>query len=149
LQCTNVVNTKGIITENGTLIMNKKLLITGSVLGILGIILGAFAAHGLEKLVDIDAIKSFETGVRYQLYHAFLLLILGSTSFLNLKLKKIIFYFVLFGLIFFSGSIYGLATNVLSGFDFKTIAVITPIGGLLLIVAWIVMLIGVIRSKVD
>lgn len=129
--------------------MNKKLLITGSVLGILGIILGAFAAHGLEKLVDIDAIKSFETGVRYQLYHAFLLLILGSTSFLNLKLKKIIFYFVLFGLIFFSGSIYGLATNVLSGFDFKTIAVITPIGGLLLIVAWIVMLIGVIRSKVD
>lgn len=149
MQCTNVVNTKGIITENGTLIMNKKLLITGSVLGILGIILGAFAAHGLEKLVDIDAIKSFETGVRYQLYHAFLLLILGSTSFLNLKLKKIIFYFVLFGLIFFSGSIYGLATNVLSGFDFKTIAVITPIGGLLLIVAWIVMLIGVIRSKVD
>lgn len=149
MQCTNVVNTKGIITENGTLIMNKKLLITGSVLGILGIILGAFAAHGLEKLVDIDAIKSFETGVRYQLYHAFLLLILGSTSFLNLKLKKIIFYFVLFGLIFFSGSIYGLATNVLSGFDFNTIAVITPIGGLLLIVAWVVMLIGVIRSKVD
>ena len=58
-------------------------------------------------------------------------------------------YIVLIGLVFFSGSIYGLATNVLSSFDFKTIAMITPVGGLLLIVAWIVMLIGIIRGKVD
>ena len=71
--------------------MNKTLLITGAILGVLGIILGAFAAHGLEKLVDADAIKSFETGVRYQLYHAFFLLILGSTSFLSLKAKKLYF----------------------------------------------------------
>lgn len=129
--------------------MNKTLLITGAILGILGIILGAFAAHGLEKLVDADAIKSFETGVRYQLYHAFFLLILGSSSIVTLKTKKTIFYLVLFGVIFFSGSIYGLATNSLSSFNFKTIALITPIGGLLLIVAWIVMLIGIIRNKVD
>lgn len=129
--------------------MNKKLLITGSILGILGIILGAFAAHGLAKLVNVEAIKSFETGVRYQIYHAFLLLILGSTTFVSLKSKKTIFYLVLIGLIFFSGSIYGLATNELSAFDFKTIALITPIGGTLLIAAWIVMLIGIIRSKVD
>ncbi|WP_400076302.1 DUF423 domain-containing protein [Winogradskyella sp. R77965] len=129
--------------------MNKKLLITGSVLGILGIILGAFAAHGLEKLIDSDAIKSFETGVRYQLYHAFLLLILGSSSFLSLKSKNIILYLVIFGLVFFSGSIYGLATNSLSSFNFKTIAVITPVGGLLLISTWIVMLIDIIRNKVD
>ena len=129
--------------------MNKTLLITGATLGVLGIILGAFAAHGLEKLVDADAIKSFETGVRYQLYHAFFLLILGSTSFLSLKVKKTIFYLVLFGVIFFSVSIYGLATNSLSSFDFKTIAFITPLGGLLLIAAWMVMLIGIIRNKVD
>ncbi|WP_299520939.1 DUF423 domain-containing protein [Winogradskyella sp.] len=129
--------------------MNKKLLITGSILGILGIVLGAFAAHGLKELVDADAIKSFETGVRYQMYHAFLLLILGGTSFVSAKSKKIIFYIVIIGLIFFSGSIYGLATNELSSFDFKTIAMITPIGGLLLIVAWVVILIGIIRNKVD
>ena len=129
--------------------MNKKLLITGSILGVFGIILGAFAAHGLEKVVDTEAIKSFETGVRYQLFHAFLLLILGSTSFLSLKSKKIIFYLVIMGLIFFSGSIYGLATNSLSSFNFKTIALITPIGGLMLIAAWIVMFIGIIRNKVD
>ena len=129
--------------------MNKRLLITGSVLGILGIILGAFAAHGLKQLVDVEALKSFETGVRYQLYHAFLLLILGGTSFVNTKVKRSILYLVIIGLVFFSGSIYGLATNALSGFDFKTIAFITPIGGLLLIIAWLVMLIGIIRNKVD
>ncbi len=129
--------------------MNKTLLVIGSILGILGIILGAFAAHGLKDLIDADAIKSFETGVRYQLYHAFLLLILGGTSFLNVKSKKVILYLVVIGLIFFSGSIYGLSTNALSSFDFKRIAIITPIGGTLLIIAWIMMLIGVIRNKVD
>jgi uncharacterized membrane protein YgdD (TMEM256/DUF423 family) len=129
--------------------MNKKLLIAGSILGILGIVLGAFATHGLEKLVDADAIKTFETGVRYQIYHAFFLLILGGTSFINLKSKKIILYPVIIGVIFFSGSIYGLATNQLSGFDFKTIAWITPIGGLSLIIAWVVMLIGILKTKVD
>ena len=129
--------------------MNKKILITGSVLGILGIILGAFAAHGLEKLVDTDAINTFETGVRYQMNHAFFLLILGGTSFVSLKTKKVVFYLVLIGLLFFSGSIYGLATNTLSGFDFKAIAMITPIGGLLLILAWVFMLIGIIKNEVD
>lgn len=129
--------------------MNKNILIGGSILGILGIILGAFAAHGLEKLVDAEAINTFETGVRYQIYHAFFLLILGGTSFVDLKTKKIVFYLVLVGVLFFSGSIYGLATNELSGFDFKTIAMITPIGGLLLITAWVLMLIGVIRNKND
>ncbi|WP_417876393.1 DUF423 domain-containing protein [Winogradskyella sediminis] len=129
--------------------MDKKLLVAGSILGILGIILGAFAAHGLEKLVDANAIKSFETGVRYQLYHCFFLLILGGTSFVNLKMKNIIFYLVLAGVLCFSGSIYGLATNNLSSFDFKTIAMITPLGGLLLIIAWVVMLIGILRKQKD
>ena len=129
--------------------MNKRLLVTGSILGILGIILGAFAAHGLEKLVDSNAIKTFETGVRYQIYHAFFFLILGGTSFVSLQLKKIIFYLVLLGVILFSGSIYGLATNSLSGFDFKSIALMTPVGGLLLITSWGIMLIGIIRNKAD
>ena len=112
-------------------------------------IVGAFAAHGLAKLVDAEAIKTFETGVRYQIYHAFFLLILGGTSFVSLKTKKVIFYFVLLGVVCFSGSIYGLATNSLTGFDFKTIALMTPLGGLLLIVAWVLMLSGIIRNKID
>jgi uncharacterized membrane protein YgdD (TMEM256/DUF423 family) len=129
--------------------MNKKLGITGAILGIIGIVLGAFAAHGLEKLIDADAINSFETGVRYQMYHAFFLLIISSTTFLNAKYKNTIWYLVVIGLLFFSGSIYGLATNDLTLFNFKTIAMVTPIGGLLLISAWIVLLIGILKTKKD
>lgn len=129
--------------------MNKKLLITGAILGIIGIVLGAFAAHGLTKLIDADAIKTFETGVRYQIYHAFFLLILGGTTFVSLKTKKMLFYLVICGVIFFSGSIYGLATNALTAFNFKAIALITPVGGLLLILSWILMLVDIIRNKVD
>ncbi|MEF3077892.1 DUF423 domain-containing protein [Winogradskyella poriferorum] len=129
--------------------MNKSILVAGTILGILGIVLGAFGAHGLEKLVDADAVNTFETGVRYQIYHAFFLLIVGGTSFVDLKTKKIIFYLVIIGVLFFSGSIYGLATNELSSFDFKTIAMITPVGGLLLILSWIMVLIGIIKNKVD
>ena len=135
--------------RNQTLLMNKKILVTGAIVGIIGIVLGAFAAHGLEKLVDAEAIKSFETGVRYQIYHALLLLILGGTSFITEKRKKVMFYLIVIGLIFFSGSIYGLATNDLSSFDFKSIAMITPVGGLLLILAWVVMLIDILKTKVD
>ena len=146
---TNVLNTKSKRNLNQTLLMNKKILVTGAIVGIIGIVLGAFAAHGLEKLVDAEAIKSFETGVRYQIYHALLLLILGGTSFITEKRKKVMFYLIVIGLIFFSGSIYGLATNDLSSFDFKSIAMITPVGGLLLILAWVVMLIDLLKSKVD
>lgn len=129
--------------------MNKSILVAGAILGILGIVLGAFGAHGLEKLVDADAVNTFETGVRYQIYHAFFLLIVGGTSFVDLKTKKIVFYLVIIGVLFFSGSIYGLATNELSSFDFKTIAMITPVGGLLLILSWVMVLIGIIKNKVD
>jgi len=127
--------------------MNKKILITGAFLGILSIILGAFASHGLKALVSIENIQTFETGVKYQMYHALLLLFVGSNQLIPLKAKKIIFYLILVGVLFFSGSIYGLATNTLTGFNFKSIGFITPIGGLLLISAWLVMLIGFVKNK--
>lgn len=126
--------------------MNRKLLVTGSLLGLLGIGLGAFAAHGLKELVSVESIKSFETAVRYQMYHAILLLFLGVTSLLSSKIKRIIFYLIVTGLLLFSGSIYALATNDLTAFDFKTIGFITPIGGLFLIGAWALMLFSFIKS---
>ena len=127
--------------------MNKKILIAASVLGMLSVVFGAFGAHGLKALISVESLQSFETGVRYQMYHALLLLFVGISSFISTKNKKIIFYLILIGIIFFSGSIYGLATNELTSFDFKTIALITPLGGLLLILSWIVLLISIIRSK--
>jgi len=129
--------------------MNKKILILACLLGMLAVVLGAFASHGLEKMVDAAAIDSFKTGVRYQMYHAIFLLFVGSSNDVSEKSKKTIFYLVLIGVLFFSGSIYGLATNDYSGFNFKTIALITPVGGLLLISAWLVMLINMLKIKTE
>ncbi len=127
--------------------MNRKILILGAILGIFSIILGAFGAHGLKNLISAEAILTFETGVRYQMYHALLLLFVGGSKWVMAKFKTIIFYLVLIGIVFFSGSIYGLATNSLTNFDFKVIGFITPIGGLLLIVAWRVLLVNFIKFK--
>ena len=127
--------------------MNKKILVTASVLGMLSVVFGAFGAHGLKALISVESLQSFETGVRYQMYHTLLLLFVGISSFISTKNKKIIFYLILIGIIFFSGSIYGLATNELTSFDFKAIALITPLGGVLLILSWIVLLISAIKSK--
>ncbi len=129
--------------------MNKKILITASILGVLAVILGAFAAHGLENKVSAEAIETFQTGVRYQMYHALLLLFVAHSSYLNVSVKRRILYLVIIGVLLFSGSIYGLSTNTLTSFDFTSIAFITPIGGLLLILSWIVMLIGFIKIKAE
>lgn len=128
--------------------MNKKLLITASLLGLLSVVFGAFGAHGLKASISVESLQTFETGVRYQMYHALLLLFVGSASVVSQKTKQLIFYFILIGVIFFSGSIYGLATNQLTAFDFKTIAFITPIGGLFLIIGWILLFVNFAKSKI-
>ncbi|SEA46383.1 DUF423 domain-containing protein [Bizionia paragorgiae] len=127
--------------------MNRKLFISASVLGVIAVIVGAFAAHGLKPLISFEAMQSFETGVRYQMYHAFLLLFVGLSASLPETVKKGILYLVLLGVVLFSGSIYGLATDTLTSFNFKSIALVTPVGGLLLISAWVVMLISFVRIK--
>lgn len=127
--------------------MNKTILVTASILGIFSIILGAFGAHALKELIPFESQQTFETGVRYQMYHALLLLFIGITNLVQQKTKKIIYYLVVVGLILFSGSIYGLATNELSTFNFKSIGFITPIGGLSLIFAWIFLFIDFIKNS--
>ena len=127
--------------------MNKKILIAATLLGLTSVVFGAFGAHGLKELISVEAQQTFETGVRYQMYHAILLLFVGSTSLIQPKSKKVIFYFTLIGLLFFSGSIYGLATNILTSFDFKSIAFITPIGGLLLILSWGILFVNFLKMK--
>ena len=116
--------------------MNRTIFLTGILFGVLAVVLGAFGAHGLEKLVDADAIQTWETGVKYQMYHALFLLVLASVNQIPEANKKWIFYAIVGGIVLFSFSIYGLATNVLTAFDFKNIGFVTPIGGLLLILGW-------------
>lgn len=128
--------------------MDKKIISTGAIFGILAIILGAFGAHALKKVLSIDQLSTFETGVKYQMYHALFLVFIGLSS-LSQKAKKTIYLLVVFGVIFFSGSIYLLATNGLFiPFDFKAIGFITPIGGLLLIISWGILLVNVLKKTI-
>lgn len=127
--------------------MNRKIILTAIILGAISIIFGAFGAHALKKLIDVNALATFETGVRYQMYHALFLLFLASTNVIQERSKKVIHILVIFGVLFFSGSIYLLATNAITSFDFKVIGFITPIGGLLFIMAWTVLFINVYKNR--
>tara|TARA_R110002126_G_scaffold13674_3_gene58816 strand:- start:4942 stop:5328 length:387 start_codon:yes stop_codon:yes gene_type:complete len=120
--------------------MTKKLITTASILGAIAIILGAFGAHALKKVLNSDQLITFETGVRYQMYHALFLLFISTLDTITDKSKKVILTLIQLGVLFFSGSIYLLASNDLTAFDFKTIGFITPIGGALLIAAWCVLI---------
>ena len=116
--------------------MQKKIFIAATLLGLLGVVLGAFAAHGLRSVLTDSALESFQTGVRYQMYHAFFLFFIGLNSHLSALQKKYIFSLTLAGIFLFSVSIYLLATNALTSIDFTFLGPITPIGGLFLISAW-------------
>ncbi len=116
--------------------MNKTILITGLIIGLLAVLLGAFGAHGLKRFIGPNELNTFETGIKYQMYHALFLILLSMLPDIANGTRNIVFYLVVVGLILFSGSIYFLATNALTSFDFKKIGFITPIGGTLLIVAW-------------
>jgi uncharacterized membrane protein YgdD (TMEM256/DUF423 family) len=127
--------------------MKKRIIASGAILGMIAIILGAFGAHALKKVLSIDQLVTFETGVRYQMYHALFLLFIGNYDALSQKKQKATYYLVLSGVALFSGSIYLLATNSLTSFDFKIIGFVTPIGGLLLIIAWFVLLTSIFDKK--
>ena len=127
--------------------MERKITSVAALMGITAIILGAFAAHALKKQLSVEQLESFETGVKYQMYHALFLLFLGMNTFLNEKVKKTVFQLVIFGVFFFSGSIYLLTTKAITGFDFKFIGIVTPIGGVLLMMAWSFLFWNVWRAK--
>lgn len=127
--------------------MNKTILLTGLGFGIMAIILGAFGAHGLKKVLGPDELNTFETGVKYQIYHALFLIFLSMLTLTTESSKKIVFYLIASGVILFSFSIYLLATNKLTGFDFRRFGWVTPIGGLLMISGWVVLLYSVLTKK--
>lgn len=127
--------------------MEKKILVVAAVFGFFAIILGAFGAHALKKVLTLDQLTSFETGVKYQMYHALFLLFVGTTSLLTMKDKEFIFYFTLIGVLFFSGSIYLLTTSSITGIKSKILGPITPIGGLFLIAAWGMLIYKLLTKK--
>lgn len=122
--------------------MNRIIILVASALGFLGVILGAFGAHALENILTTDQLSTYDTGIRYHLIHTLLLLFLGVENRLKPKRKKLILFLITLGIILFSGSIYGLACNDVINFDFTQIALLTPLGGSLLIFSWLMIFIS-------
>ena len=123
---------------------NTTVLITGALFGIIAIILGAFGAHALKKVLTEERLQSFEGGVRYQLYGAFALLIIGFNLDFAIQTSRLAYYGITLGTILFSGSIYLLSLKYLWKANFRFLGPITPIGGLLIILGWVALLFGFI-----
>ena len=118
----------------------KKFLLIGAALAALGVLLGAFAAHGLEKAIsDLRMLDRFETAVRYQFYHALglILVFLLAKQGLASRLLQWSGRSMIAGILLFSGSLY---IYVLSGT--KWVVMFTPIGGVFLITAWVLLFIA-------
>lgn len=127
--------------------MNKSILLSAGLLIMTAIILGAFGAHALEKVLSPERLSSYEVGVRYQLYTGLALLVFGTgASKLTFQLTWI-HRLLLGGTLLFSGSIYLLSFQELMGVSLSFLGPLTPIGGTLLIAGWCVFLVKLFRSK--
>ncbi len=122
--------------------MKELALISGALLGILSIVLGAFGAHALKKVLSEERLSSFEVGVRYQMYAALTLLIVGYNFKFVESYENWAVYGLLFGCILFSGSIYLLSFKDKWKANLRFLGPVTPLGGLLMIVGWVVILIS-------
>ncbi|AAV81703.1 MAG TPA: DUF423 domain-containing protein [Idiomarina loihiensis] len=121
--------------------MSQIFLIVAAILGGTGVMLGAFASHGLKSKLSESLLSAFETGVTYQFYHALALFVLA----LWLKQSQSVWFVVsgylwLAGVVLFSGSLYALALT-----GVKWFGPITPIGGVLFIAGWVSLLVGAIK----
>ncbi len=116
--------------------MKNLTLIFGAVYGMLSIVLGALGAHAFKKILSVEKLQSFETGVRYQMYAAFFLLIVGYILKFDTGTEKWISLLTIIGAFFFSVSIYFLSFQEVWGVSLKFLGPITPLGGLLMIISW-------------
>ena len=119
--------------------MNEIALVFAAFFGATAIILGAFGAHLLKKKLSTEQLQSFETGVKYQMYHAIVLLVLGFQLKMNTTLNNFVFLAFIIGTILFSFSIYGLVISSAKNKKIKFLGPITPLGGLFLVVGWLLL----------
>jgi len=116
--------------------MKEIIMISGAAYGGLAVIFGAFGAHALKKVLTEELLRSFETGVKYQMYHALALLLLGTTMEPDSSLANLAGWCFLIGTFLFSFSIYGLCLSDAKGAKWRFLGPVTPLGGLLLVLGW-------------
>ncbi|MFJ5766081.1 MULTISPECIES: DUF423 domain-containing protein [unclassified Lysinibacillus] len=122
----------------------KKFIVTGALHGFLAVALGAFGAHALKDIVDDYGLGIWETAVQYQMFHATGLLIIGllmSSKLLGeVKQLKLAGIFFNLGIVFFAGSLYVLAIS-----GIKVLGAITPIGGVLFLAGWVLIIVSALK----
>lgn len=128
--------------------MKEFVLTFGGIMGALAVILGAFGAHALKKTFDDGQLKSFETGVKYQMYHAIILIITGIVFPFTQTGQQLTAWFFMIGILLFSFSIYGLTYSSSINKKLKILGPVTPLGGLFLILGWIFFTINVAEIAV-
>lgn len=127
--------------------MKEFIMITGGTLGALAVIFGAFGAHALKRQLNAEQLKSFETGVKYQMYHALILIISGLTfPFLDTLQQVMVWCFIL-GIVLFSFSIYGLVLSDARGAKIRILGPVTPLGGLLLVFGWVLFVVNITKMS--
>ena len=129
----------------GTLFMAQ---LMGALYGLLAVIFGAFGAHALKKKLTPELLQSFETGVKYQMYHAIVLLVLGFNLSFDQPLDSWIVNCFIFGTLLFSFSIYALCVGAAKGNKPKFLGPVTPLGGLLLTAGWALLLYSFVSNLV-
>jgi uncharacterized membrane protein YgdD (TMEM256/DUF423 family) len=128
--------------------MQKLFFIIGTILAGLSVALGAFGAHGLKKIVAPEVVATYQTGVQYQIYHAFAILIVALMldRWVSSYLHYAGFCF-LAGVVLFSGSLYLITSFYARNASAPTaIGILTPIGGLFFILGWVLLLLGVLKK---
>jgi uncharacterized membrane protein YgdD (TMEM256/DUF423 family) len=129
--------------------MHKGFLKVAAIIGLLSVVLGAFAAHALKGMVSDHSVATFETAVRYQFYHVFALIVVGIL-YAAFPFKTMLWAgrFFVSGIILFSGSLYALAmvqAAIKPGYNW--IGAITPFGGVCFIIGWVLLFISLFRKS--
>lgn len=130
--------------------MHRGLLSAGAIFGALAVAFGAFGAHGLERLTDdVKTLHGFRTGVEYQMYHAFALLIAGILfDKFPVKWLKWAGNCFMAGILLFSGSLYLLTLlKIQNSGAVRFVGPLTPLGGLFFIAGWLLLFVAVIRKS--
>jgi len=126
--------------------MQEFAFIFGGAFGFIAVVLGAFANHLLKKRWPKDLIDSFEIGVKYQMYHALYLVLLGQILPMDSTTAKLSVVFSIIGTLLFSGSIYGICMLKNQKKPIKLLGPITPLGGLCLLLSWLFFITTVLYS---
>ncbi|MFA7617054.1 MAG: DUF423 domain-containing protein [Moheibacter sp.] len=127
--------------------MKKTVLLTASVYGMTAVILGAFGAHLFKQFLAPEKLVGFETGVRYQMYNAIVLLVLGLFLKFETAYEKNAVSCLIIGGFLFSVSIYFLSFSEFWGVNLKFLGPVTPLGGLLMIVGWLLLFLYFLKNK--